>query len=364
MRSPNAVDFWRGFALVNILVSHIPDNGFWRFTLRQFSWSDGAEILVFLSGWVLAARLASPAPDPFNNLIPRLAKIYVAHVLVTFVVIFLYLKAQAHGDLRILSDNGVDVAILADNELVGGVILLMQHVRFFDILPLYFILTLLMPVMILLARASTLALFSFSVAYYLLAQSGLGVSQWPSGRPFAFNPFAWQLMFVIGMIAGNSKARLAQAIMRAPLVLPAAILIVLFALACMRLGVPLSHADQRTGLENSLWDKGNLGIMRIVQFVALAVVAYWVSPSVARLFPAAWRVLSLLGRSSLVVFSAVGVLSAIGQIAHRQGYHGVAFDTVFTAAAISMMLACAWTREQMKIGAAAASMGVAGTAAR
>lgn len=364
MRGPNAVDFWRGFALVNILVGHIPDNGFWRFTLRQFSWSDGAEVLVFLSGWVLAARLASPAPDSFFQLVPRLAKIYVAHVLVTFAVIFLYLKAQARGDLRILSDNGVNIAVFADYEVVGGVILLMQHVRFFDILPLYFILVLLVPVMIPLARVSPLVLFSFSAAYYLLAQFGLGVSQWPSGRPFAFNPFAWQFIFVLGIVAGNSKTRLAQAITRVPLFMPAAILIVLFALVCMRLGVPLPHPEHRTGLENTLWDKSNAGLMRIVQFAALAVVAYCVTPSVARLFPAAWRLGSLLGRHSLVVFCATGVLSAIGQVAHRQGHHGIVFDGLFTAGAVAMMLTCAWAREQLKADAAGPPAGAPRTAVR
>jgi hypothetical protein len=53
MRAPNEIDFWRGFALVTIFINHIPGIYFERFTFRNVSLSDSAELFVFLAGCAL-----------------------------------------------------------------------------------------------------------------------------------------------------------------------------------------------------------------------------------------------------------------------------------------------------------------------
>src|SRR5258706_803168 len=45
------VDFFRGLALLIIFVDHIPENVFALITLRNFGFSDAAEIFIFLSGY-------------------------------------------------------------------------------------------------------------------------------------------------------------------------------------------------------------------------------------------------------------------------------------------------------------------------
>ena len=52
-REANAVDFWRGFALVSIFINHIPGICYERLTHRNLSISDSAELFVFLAGWSL-----------------------------------------------------------------------------------------------------------------------------------------------------------------------------------------------------------------------------------------------------------------------------------------------------------------------
>ena len=52
-RKANAVDFWRGFALVSIFINHIPGIWYERLTHRNVSISDSAELFVFLAGWSL-----------------------------------------------------------------------------------------------------------------------------------------------------------------------------------------------------------------------------------------------------------------------------------------------------------------------
>ena len=53
LRQANAVDFWRGFALATIFINHIPGIFYSRFTHAKLSFSDSAEIFVFLAGWAL-----------------------------------------------------------------------------------------------------------------------------------------------------------------------------------------------------------------------------------------------------------------------------------------------------------------------
>src|ERR1700722_878164 len=44
------IDFWRGCALIVILVDHVPWNGLDKLTPQNFGFSDAAEAFVFLSG--------------------------------------------------------------------------------------------------------------------------------------------------------------------------------------------------------------------------------------------------------------------------------------------------------------------------
>src|ERR1700680_1548994 len=46
----DAIDFWRGFALLTIFIDHVPENAFQHLTIRNFGFSDAAELFVFLSG--------------------------------------------------------------------------------------------------------------------------------------------------------------------------------------------------------------------------------------------------------------------------------------------------------------------------
>ena len=65
MREPNAIDFWRGLALVTIFINHVPGNTFERYTYSQYGISDAAELFVFLAGWSIgiATRGRDGAPS-------------------------------------------------------------------------------------------------------------------------------------------------------------------------------------------------------------------------------------------------------------------------------------------------------------
>ena len=91
-REPNAVDFWRGFALITIFINHIPGLSYARFTHGNVSLSDSADLFVFLAGW--SVRLLSGVGErrmPTRDLMLRLTggelELYAEQVLITMIAI-------------------------------------------------------------------------------------------------------------------------------------------------------------------------------------------------------------------------------------------------------------------------------------
>ena len=87
-RQANAVDFWRGFALVSIFVNHIPGIFYERLTHRNLSISDSAELFVFLAGWSLGLLVGSrkeqmTAARLVSRLGGRALQIYAAQILIS-----------------------------------------------------------------------------------------------------------------------------------------------------------------------------------------------------------------------------------------------------------------------------------------
>ena len=88
-RQANAVDFWRGFALVSIFINHIPGIFYERLTHRNLSISDSAELFVFLAGWSLGLLVGSRR-EPltarrawWRRLGGRALTIYAAQILIS-----------------------------------------------------------------------------------------------------------------------------------------------------------------------------------------------------------------------------------------------------------------------------------------
>ena len=91
-RQPNAVDFWRGFALITIFIDHIPGLFYSHYTLANFSLADAADLFVFLAGWSLRLMADGggrhmPTRDVVLRLFGRALEIYAAQVLITMLAI-------------------------------------------------------------------------------------------------------------------------------------------------------------------------------------------------------------------------------------------------------------------------------------
>jgi hypothetical protein len=339
MRPPNTIDFWRGVALMEILVNHIPGNSLSRFTHRQYGWSDAAEVLIFLAGIAFAMRCGKQNEGGEWR---RIFNIYIWHVVFSFVLIGVYYFAHLNGQPNILAENRTAAL---NGDILAGLLLLTHHLRYFDILPLYIVLFATGPLIAWLAQRSLAALACSSFALYAATRIwGFGLPTWPEPGLWYFNPFAWQALFVIGYVCGARREALAR-IMQSRALLVAASVVLFVAFVAMLAGVPNEKVHERTAIELMLWGKSSLGPMRILHFLALALVAARFGRFILPFFPLSWTYGSMLGRYAMPTFCLGALFSALGQIAHGAGLRGIAFDSLlFVVSAIALLLTAALLR--------------------
>jgi hypothetical protein len=101
------IDFWRGVALVVILIDHVPWNGLDYLTPRNFGFSDAAEAFVFLSGVSVSLAygpiLQRAGFGPVvERCVTRAAKLYLVQIAMVACNIAIPLAAA-----RAVGDEGV-----------------------------------------------------------------------------------------------------------------------------------------------------------------------------------------------------------------------------------------------------------------
>jgi hypothetical protein len=206
-RRANAIDFWRGFALVSIFINHIPGITYEQFTHRNVSISDSADLFVFLAGWAL--RLTAEPPDrqvATGHLALRLGGravvIYAAHLLIVTLAIAMLAGVAVWQQNPLLLEWHNAAAVFYDpvNAHIG-LALLTHQLGYFDILPRYVVLMGMGVVIVLVHRLAPGLVLPLSVAVYLVALVFRIVPPtWPVQGHWFFNPLAWQLVFVLGFV--------------------------------------------------------------------------------------------------------------------------------------------------------------------
>ncbi|MGH6867945.1 MAG: OpgC family protein [Methylocella sp.] len=352
MRAPNEIDFWRGFALVTIFINHIPGIYFERFTFRNVSLSDSAELFVFLAGWAMRKLYDGPARAlPAKWLILRLEtrafQVYVAQMVVTELAIALLAAAALLLDAPFLLDWHNASAVFNDPIKAHiGLVLLTHQLGYFNILPLYVVLIFIAPAVALLYRhAPALLLLSSLAIYAATLVFGANLPTWPVEGTWFLNPLAWQLIYVLGfLLAGEDGiggfARRHHAILRW-LALP----VVALGVAVGMTGFspdPLYLPEPRLFFT---FDKTFLSPARLVDSLALTAIFAGTFKIIGRRLPRPSGYLCLLGRNSLSVFCALSLLSLSGQIC-RYIYGGnVASDAFIVILGVLLMGLIAWAAE-------------------
>ena len=347
MNSPNRrsleVDFFRGLVLLVIAVDHISGSVLSKFTIHSYAFCDSAEVFVFLGGYASAAAYTSlesnrgawPARRRF---LKRSWEIYRAYL---FLAVMTLLGGATLMWLRI------DTPMLQLTEwptflarplgLSLDIATLRNQPYLSSVLPMYALFALCVPFVVPLAQRKPVVVLFGSLGTWLFA------SRLAQGLPSAyaegwsFNPFAWQLMFVLGMLSrvqpisdAFHDSRTARWLTRASI---AVFLTFAFAKLFIETQSPPGYMKQ------------NLATIRIVSF---AVIAWLVAQAVHRgwIKALAQRLPSVvnIGQQGLVCFIAGACMSLVIDTALRmvsfgdyQWLAGLAGDTL----AIGTLLALA-----------------------
>ncbi len=343
------LDFFRGVALVFIFVDHIPENFLSYFTLQAVAFFDAAEVFIFISGFTAAIvygqRLAAKGWLYATAQIWRRAwQLYVAHVFL-FVIFIAEVSYTAMAFNNPMYNEEMRVADFLDQPYISVIkaLLLQFQPTFLDILPLYIVMMLIFPVILLgISYRPSLVLIPSLAAYLAVQLFGVPVPAYPEGHVWYFNPLAWQFLFVSGAVLGQFWARGRSLPRLMPALLPLA-LVLLGAVLVVRVSWTLS----------SLWDgfpalflremwpvnKSNLSPLRLVPFfAAVLVVAAWIGPQARFLRARAARPLVVAGQQSLEVFCLGIVLSALGHFMLAEFPHGIAMQLAVNAVGILAML--------------------------
>ncbi len=361
-RQPNAVDFWRGFALITIFLDHVPGLVYAKYTLVNFSISDAADLFVFLAGWSLRLMADGggrhmPTRDVMLRLFGRALELYAAQVLITMLAIAMLALTSIELDNPLLLEWHNAAAVFNDPVPTHiGLALLTHQLGYFDILPLYVVLMLMAPFFALIDRTVPALLLPASAALYLCALAfRLTLPTWPVSGTWFFNPLAWQFTFVLGFSIARADYGIGAWARRHIVALR------VLAVPVVVLGVlvpwfgwwpdPTHVPDPKLFF---ILDKTYATPGRLLQFLSLiavfsaafryirwcadvAYLRYLATPLIA--------MFAMLGRNSLYVFCIGSLLSLTAQFV-RFAYRGtVGVDTAVVISGIIVMAFTAWLAE-------------------
>jgi hypothetical protein len=313
-----AVDFWRGFVLLCIFSNHIPGNLVEELTPRNFGLSDAAEAFIFLSGLSVAVCYGSRDPgDVAARCLKKSLSLYRTHLAMSFAALALFaFAAVASGLPDLLKPDGRETVFDGSGRGLVGLVALGHQLGYFNILPLYVLLMLWAPLPLMLARRHPGWALAASELIYLAARlGGLALPNWPEAGTWFFNPFAWQLTFTLGILAGVLFRE--RSVPYSAPVFTGALAILLASLVVLKDGF---------GLAPGLWEafrdqfdavKQDEGVFRLLHFMALAYVVHQLRLAALLGRGRIGAELERLGRHGLPVFAAGSLLCAGGQILMR-----------------------------------------------
>jgi len=361
-RPVNAVDFWRGFALITIFIDHIPGLFYAKYTLINFSLSDAADLFVFLAGWSLRLMAEGggrkmPTRNVVLRLLGRALELYAAQVLITMLAIAMLAITATELNNPLLLQWHNAAAVFNDPVPTHiGLAILTHQLGYFDILPLYVVLMLMAPLFAVIDRLAPNLVLPASLVIYLCALAfRITLPTWPVSGTWFFNPLAWQMTFVLGFVFAREDAGPGAFVRRhivwvRALALPILIyftVAVLFDLLWDPTDVPEPELF-------FILDKTWATPPRLIQFLSLVAVFSLVFPYIRRFGELPYvrtvgmpfiGMLAMLGRNSLYVFCVGSLLSLGGQML-RYYYHGsVASDTGVVISGIIIMAFTAWLAE-------------------
>src|SRR5450432_760184 len=346
------IDLFRGLALWLIFIDHVsPDLLTW-FTIRSYGFSDAAEIFIFISGYTAAfvygrTMQGSGFLVAAARVLRRVWQIYVAHI---FIVIMLLAEISF---VTISSANpfySEEMRVLDFLKQPGVVLLQTLLLRFrplnIDVLPLYVVLMFFLPgVLVLMKWRADLTLLLSVALYALTWKYDWYLSAYPDGY-WAFNPFAWQLLFVFGAWCALGGAKRMSRILSSRITLWICLGYLLAAfLVTMTWYFPQLSFLMPHWLEQWIYpiDKTDLDVLRFAHFLALAAITVRFVPQGWPGLKSPWlRPMILCGQHALEIFCLGVFLAFAGYSVLTESAAGPALHFLVGILGIMIMSAVAW----------------------
>lgn len=341
-----SLDFWRGVILCTIFVNHVPGNVFERFTFRNFGFSDSAEAFVFLSGLSLAIAYrdrmaAGRQAAALRSLGRRAVRLYGVHIALSLAGLAIFTAGAAmFPDAGLMDVHGRDLAVDDPFAALVGVVSLGHQFGYFNILPLYVVMVMMVPAMLWLARYGRAAMLAASIALYAATRLfDINVPTWPMRGTWFLDPFAWQLLMAIGLAVGLGPRD--GGWMRRRRVTMAASAVIGAALFCATDGFGYEPGLFDTVRTYGDLDKTMLGMGRLLHFLCLAAVIPVLGRAAHISTMPFYAAVGVLGRHSLPIFALLSLLAAAGQVIAGGLGHSLLLDSAVIVGGLAALYGAA-----------------------
>lgn len=350
------LDMFRGLALVMIFINHVPGTIYETFTNRNYGFSDSAEAFVFMSG--MAAGLAYSASFRSGNLWTAITRVwararqlYFVHIAITMLCLAIFAGAALWFDLPVvLLKNNVEPVLGHPLQALIGIPLLTHQLGYLNILPLYAVLLVAAPLFIIIGLRRPWLTLALSIALWMLAgQFRINLPNFPNSGGWFFNPFSWQVLFVIGLLSGmamkngTSFVQFNRALYSAAAVF---LIIILFWMKVPEIGAAgramlARIADMGAPFYITWFDKTFVALPRLLHALALFYV-FGHMPLMLTFARSRFSApLRALGRQGLAVFATGTVISIFLQVVKTRRQPDPVFDGLILGAGLLTLLALA-----------------------
>lgn len=341
------LDALRGLFLVWMTLTHLPTR-FSDFVNQPIGFVSSAEGFVFISA-VLVGRLYihDLVQNPANvraRLWKRSLKIYGYHLLMLSLA-FTVVAAFAVHTHKAAITNLLDFYLAHPLVAIAGSVLLLYCPPLLDILPMYVTFLFFTPMLLSAAvRHGWRKILVASLLLWMLAQFGLRdlVHNWvvhlthlriPLQETGAFNLFAWQAVWTVGLWVGAKSAMEREPFPKIPAWLAATSAAACLFFIGIRYGWLGPHlTPQALGLP---LDKWQIGPLRVVNLISFSVFFYWLRKYVLRMV--AVEPFLTLGKASLRVFCAHLFFVFVGLALLYGDFNADGLDQLHGLPAISLL---------------------------
>jgi hypothetical protein len=351
------IDMLRGFALLTIFIDHVPGNPMTLVTLRNFGFADAAELFVILSGVSSMAAYGrgferDGARAGLRRVALRCVRLYLFQVLLLLGTLATVDLWRTHFGLQ---PHGL--APFFEHPFIGLAhgLLLQAQPGSLNILPLYIVLMATFPLIYAGVRYLPAVAIPVSVLLWLVANldHDFNLTNWLDGQGWFFNPFAWQLLFTLGVLGAMALRANGGELPRRRWLRVAAWAYLIGAAVLAAPWAGLGITDMRL-FALAASDKTNLAPERLLDILAITYLALS-SPALRRVADMTWaNLLVACGRHSLEVFSFGTLLGLFGRLLLRTSGESWQLALTINLFGIACMIALALLLERQRLAVAGA----------